>query len=123
MNTKIEEAFVNSYITANKRERLLFELKGKRRTEGIGRFCHHADELIIKSAIKKSGQYILEDLRKMVNSAKDEKCYVISFYEDIDAVQIDKREVLDIIIGRGMPSIAVFDQLRSSKPSRCRDLR
>ncbi len=82
---------MRSYIAANKRERLLFELKGKRRTEGIGRFCHRADELIIKSAVQKSGQYILKDL------------------QDIDAAQIDKREVLDMIIGRGMPSIVVFD--------------
>ena len=95
MNAEIEKAFVRSCITANKRERLLFELSGKRRIDGIGRFCHRADEMILKSAISKSGQYIKQDLWAEVSAAADKKCYVISYYPDIDGTQIDKKEVLD----------------------------
>lgn len=36
MNTKIEEKFISSYIAPNKRERLLFELKGDaRKASGV----------------------------------------------------------------------------------------
>ena len=51
MNKVIEESFVNSYIIKNRRERLLFELWGKKREDGIGRFCHRADTLIDASKI------------------------------------------------------------------------
>ena len=38
MNKTMEEFFVNNYVIKNKRERLLFELFGKKRREGIDRF-------------------------------------------------------------------------------------
>ena len=109
MNKVIEESFVNSYIIKNRRERLLFELWGKKREDGIGRFCHRADTLIDASKIKLKGQYILTELRDVVAATKSRKCYVISFFEELDAKEFNKDEVLDLIIGCGMPSIAVFD--------------
>lgn len=109
MNKRIEEEFVNNYIVSNKRERLIFELQGKKRRNGVDRFCHCVDNLVIKSAIKERGKYILQELQKTITAAKTDKCYVISFFEDIDGKVMDKNEVLDTIIGRGMPSIVIFD--------------
>lgn len=109
MNKRIEEEFVKNYIVSSKRDRLLFELHGKKRIEGISRFCHCADDFLIESAIKLSGEHITDELQKAIKKSKENKCYIISFYEDIDGTEIDKNEVLEAILGRGMPSIAVFD--------------
>lgn len=108
MNKKIEEEFVKNYIVSNKRERLLFELKGKKRKDGIGRFCHCTDVLLKETIIKESGKYIRDELQNVIDTVKEETCYIISYFEDIDGKEMDKREVLNTIIGRGMPSIAIF---------------
>ena len=109
MNKLIEENFVKSYIIKNRRERLLFELWGKKRSDGICRFCHGADTLIDASKIKLKGQYISTELGNIVATAKSRKCYVISFFEELDGKEFNKDEVLELILGCGMPSIAVFD--------------
>lgn len=109
MDKDIEEKFVKCYIAKNKRERLIFELQGEKRRHGIGRFCHSADDLLITSKIKISGKYIIQDLKKKLEMAKDDKCYVISYYENLDGRIFNKNEVLDVILGMGMPSIAIFD--------------
>ncbi len=109
MNKAIEESFVNSYIIKNKRDRLLFELCGKKRRDGIGRFSHFADNLLIEAKIKLKGQYILEDLRHVVATTDNHKCYVISYSEELDGKEFNKDEVLDLISNCGMPSIVVLD--------------
>ena len=109
MDRKIEESFVNSYIISNKRERLLFELQGKKRQEGIGRFCHCTDNLLIQSTIKAHGKYITQELQKQIAMSKCSNGYVISFFEELDGKIFDKEEVLDAILGLGMPSIVIFD--------------
>ncbi|MBR4866540.1 MAG: hypothetical protein IKU11_07615, partial [Clostridia bacterium] len=89
MNKVIEENFVNSYIIKNKRERLLFELWGKKRRDGIGRFSHWADNLIEVSKIRFKGQYISNDLREIVATTHTSKCYVISWYEELDGKEFN----------------------------------
>ena len=109
MNKAIEESFVNSYIIKNKRDRLLFELCGKKRRDGIDRFSHCADNLLIEAKIKLKGQYISEDLRHVVATTDNHKCYVIAYSEELDGKEFDKDEVLDLISNCGMPSIVIFD--------------
>ena len=110
MNKKIEEEFVNTYIIKNKRERILFELQNpKRREEGIGRFCHCADEMLIASKITAKGKYILDDIKTKILDSNATSCYVISFFSDIDGIELQKQDVINEIIGMGMPSIAIFD--------------
>ena len=109
MNKVIEENFVNSYIMKNKRERLLFELWGKKRSHGIGRFSHCTDNLIDDSKIKLKGQYISKDLRDIIATTNCHKCYVISYFEEFDGKEFNKDEILDLMLGCGMPSIAIFD--------------
>ena len=110
MNKKIEEEFVNTYIIKNKRERLLFELQNpKRREEAVGRFCHLTDELLIPSKITAKGKYILDDIKTKILDSNATSCYVISFFSDIDGIELQKQDVINEIIGMGMPSIAIFD--------------
>ncbi len=109
MNKAIEESFVNSYIIKNKRDRLLFELCGKKRRDGIDRFSHFADNLLIEAKIKLKGQHISKDIQNIVIKANSCKCYVISYSEEFDGKEFNKDEVLDLILNYGMPSIVVFD--------------
>ena len=107
MNRQIENGFIECYIVKNKRERLAHELFGKKRMDGVGRFCHCADEFLVASKIKAKGQYITDELYKRI--PKNKKCYVISCAEDLDGKEFDGGEILNLILGRGMPSIAVFE--------------
>lgn len=109
MNPFLEEKFVNTYIVKDKRQRLLFELQGKKRAEAIGRFCHGADVLLMASKIKLQGQYIFAEIQNRITLSKSKTCYVISFFEDLDGKEFEKQQVTDTVIGAGMPSIIVFD--------------
>ena len=109
MNKAIEESFVNSYIIKSKRERLLYELCGKKRRDGIDRFSHNTDTLLIESKIKLKGQHISKDLQDIVTKSKCHKCYVISYFEELDGKEFNKDEALNRILGCGMPSIVISD--------------
>ena len=109
MDQKTEEQFVQIYIAKNKRERLLFELQSKKRSDGIGRFCHRTDELLINEKVKAKGPEIWEKIESRIRMSKAQTCYVISFFPDLDGKVFRKQEVMEKIIGRGMPSIAIFD--------------
>lgn len=109
VNRSLEEDFVRTYIIKNRRERLLFELHGSKRQDAVGRFCHCADDLLIESRIKSKGQYILKDIEARLLASAAQTCYVISYSLGIDGKMLRKQEVLDEIIGRGMASIAIFD--------------
>ncbi len=108
MNKKLEGDFVNTYIVKNKRERLLFELQGKKRSEAIGRFCHRTDELLMLAVIKAKGPYILDEIEARIRTSGTDACYVISFFPELDGKVFRKKEIMEKIIGLGMPSIAVF---------------
>lgn len=109
VNRSLEEEFVRAYIVKNKRERLLFELHGPKRLDAVGRFCHCADDLLIESRIRAKGQYILKDIEARLLASGCQTCYVISYSSGIDGKELRKQDVLDEIIGRGMPSIAIFN--------------
>lgn len=104
----IEEDFVKTYIVPGRRERLLFELRGKRREKALDRFCHGTGELLIRDTIVTSGQDIRQQLQDRIDMVKEKGCYILSVYDDLDGTYLDKDRVLDTILGRGMPTIAVF---------------
>ena len=81
--------------------------------DAVGRFCHCADDLLSKSTIRMSGKYITQELQDKIMSVSDDKCYVISYYDDLDGKELKKNDVLNQIIGRGMPSIAIFSDFES----------
>lgn len=109
---KIEEDFVMTYIVKEKRERLLYELfSKKKRLSAIGRFCHTAIEYIDERKIFYCGEKIShKELLEFIDTA-DDKCYIISWNSDIDGNWLNAEEALKKIIGYGMPSIAIFNDL------------
>lgn len=75
-----ERRFVRSFIREAKRERLLYELTTpKKRSSGLGRFCHQARDFIDASKIRMMGS----DLDRQPEFQRfvlehNEICYVIS---------------------------------------------
>lgn len=78
---EIEKAFIEKYIVNSKRKRLLFELSGKKRREGLARFCHNAEEMFRAERIIARGNHLLmeeiQDIIKEEQKAwKDSKCEI-----------------------------------------------
>lgn len=77
---EIEKSFVEKYIINSKKERLLFELSGKKRREGLERFCHNAEEMLSTEKIATSGNHLLmEDILDIIN--KEQKALKTSTIE------------------------------------------
>ncbi len=67
-------------VFKDKRERLLYELGGKKREHGIGRFCHNADEILVKDKIAAFGNhlYYVEFLQQVEKYKASENWYIMS---------------------------------------------
>ena len=68
MNVNLEEKFVNNFINASYRERLLFELKThKKRLKALMRFSHDIDKLVkVGSIISKSKIFDEKELKQFL---------------------------------------------------------
>ena len=59
MLDEIEKSFIECFVVKSKQDRLLFELGGKKRRDGVGRFCHNAEEILRPEKIMMSGDCLL----------------------------------------------------------------
>lgn len=114
MNNEYEINFVNKFIVKNKRERILYELSSnKKRKNVIGRFCHDSLVYIDESKIVYKGNTIsnseLESL--VINYTFDKMCYVIAWNSDIDGRFLEREYAINEVIGNGMASIIVFENV------------
>ncbi len=63
MTNKYEREFVAKCIVKRMQDRLLHELSGKKRVNGIDRFSHNTDELLKKeNIISKSNQLFKDEI-------------------------------------------------------------
>lgn len=85
VDMQIEKQFIHHFVVPRMRERLLFELNHpEKRGHAIGRFCHHADELLIPRTIHiKDSKLSIVEISRVVSSFITDKnrCYVMSYYE------------------------------------------
>ena len=113
INSEKEKQFVQNFITARMRERLLFELNHpQKRIRAIGRFCHTADQLLIPQTIYiKESKLSVPEISRVVSTFVPAKstCYVLSYHSDLDACDMPLTEALNQCIGLGMPSILILD--------------
>ena len=108
MDLKIEESFVNKYISKNKRNRIYHELSNtKKRRRAIGRFCHNAMECIDNQMIKYQGEDFQYGM-KLIRNFNDKECYLISWDDSIDGCLYEPLEAINKMDSIGMPSIAIF---------------
>lgn len=118
---KIEQFFVNNFVVKNRRQRLLYELSGKKRIDGMMRFCHGTLNLIIKEKIIASGTdlyetEILHIIRQHTNAGN---AYIMAYDEEIDACSCSVQEALKKVLGNGMAAIVVIDNLVVIETEQC----
>lgn len=112
MERETERRFVQCFVRQEKRERLLFELSGKKRREGIGRFCHGADNLLKKEKIIASGPLNIGQIRPYVERyAPGETCYVCAYSESLDGQRMPAPAALEKALGNGMAALLIFERL------------
>ena len=85
-SSEIEQKFIRQFIVKSKRDRLLYELGGKKRQNGIGRFCHNVDELLLKEKTILSGQDLSYDeiLQTAEKTDPSKQWYIIAYDPTLD---------------------------------------
>lgn len=106
-----ERTFVNQFIKKNRRQRLLYELSGRNRQNGLGRFCHNAEDMFVTCKVIDNRKDIsVSELQSMLPAKyKDTKCYIMAYNESIDRQVCDYNKALEMVLGNGMAAIIVFD--------------
>lgn len=110
MDRATEERFVRTFVSKQRRERLLLELvTPSRRQTGILRFCHSAAPVIdFRTLVYRGKKLKREDMeRLLLPHAERGMCYAISTNETIDGRFLPISEALDSLLGFGMPSILI----------------
>lgn len=116
-----EKIFVERCIINRMQDRLLFELNGKKRKNGIGRFSHNATDLLKSESIVASGNNLFQDeiikLTEKFNTSG--KCCVVAYNEELDKKLLNFREALEIVLGNGMPAIIISNKIAVIETEQC----
>jgi hypothetical protein len=104
------DLFIKNFISKDSRERSEFELKDSRkRVKFTGRLNHRWEEVLDMRFIKEipatalDYDYVIKELKIKDN----ERCYVISNYDDVDGQEFEFNYAFDKVYGRGLASIIV----------------
>lgn len=121
MNTDIEKEFVGRFIVKERRERLLFELGSRKRKDGIGRFCHGAEEILIKDKIALYGNDLFYDeiLGYIRHTEKAKQCYIIAYNDWLDGISCPVENGLERILGNGMAAILIIGDTAVVETEQC----
>lgn len=112
MERETEQRFVQRFVRREKRERLLFELHGRHRREGVGRFCHGAEDLLMKEKIIASGPLNITQIRSYVERyAPKETGYLCAYNESLDGLRMPAPAALKKTLSNGMAALLIFDRL------------
>ena len=117
----MEEKFLNQFIKKDFRQRLSYELWGKKRRHGLSRFCHNAKELLIESKIIADGKNISKkEIQELLpTNCKNRQCYIMAYNESIDGTLCDFEEALRKVLGNGMAAVIIFDEFAVVETEQC----
>lgn len=121
MISEIEEKFIRQFIIKEKRDRLFYELNGKKRQHGIGRFCHNAQKLLINKMVIASGDDIFPD---MITSMVEKynvtgNWYIIAYNQELDRKTFPLQEALQHTLENGMAAILISDTMAIVETEQC----
>ncbi len=121
MVEEIEKSFVERFIKKAKQDRLLFELSGKKRQNGIGRFCRNIEDIINTERIAYSGNSLFSDeILKISKQYKvTEPCYIIAYNKELDKKRISLVEALNLVLGNGMAALIICDDFVIIETEQC----
>ena len=121
MIEEIEKSFIEKYILKDKQDRLIFELSGKKRQTGIGRFCHNTEAIIQSDRIVSCGNKLF--FNEILTVAKQYNvsglCYIIAYNEDLDRKTCTLNNALNLVLGNGMPAIIICNNLVLIETEQC----
>lgn len=121
MVEEIEKSFVERFIKKEKQDRLLFELSGKKRQNGIERFCHNAKDMINTERIAYSGNSLFPDeiLKITKQYQVPELCYIIAYQKELDKKYVSLTDALDLVLGNGMAAIILCGDFVIMETEQC----
>lgn len=93
-----EQAFAETYVRKDRRERLLHELSNPRkRSRGLDRFCHGAAELLDPARITLAGPGLEHDaaFSAFVDARAAETCRIFSPDGGIDGLELPLAEAVE----------------------------
>lgn len=109
MDKEQEELIVKAFFEKTIQNRVMFELSSeKKRKDAIGRvdsITRNGIQEKYKIEIQKPNSDYKEILNLLKRYGAGDKCYVISFCEDIDGENLPLSFALEKAVGLGMPSI------------------
>ena len=100
-------------IKKTEQDRLLFELSGKKRQHGIGRFCHSTEDMIDTERFTYSGNDLFsDDILRIIRQYKvPELCYIIAYQKELDKKYVSFEDALSLVLGNGMAAIIICNDL------------
>lgn len=121
MINKFEQAFVTNCIVKRMQDRLLFELSGKKRMNGIDRFSHNADEVLkAETIIAKSNQLSMDEILAVSDHISPEtECYIAAHNENLDRRTCSFSEAAELVLGNGMPAIIIAEHFALIETEQC----
>lgn len=121
MINKFEQEFVTKCIVKRMQDRLLFELGGKKRLNGIDRFSHNTDELLkTENIISKSNQLSKDEILEVSEDfSQTKECYIMAHNIDLDKRQCSLSDALELVLGNGMPAVIISDNFAVIETEQC----
>lgn len=112
MLNQTEENFIRRFIVKEKRDRMLYELNGKKRRDCIGRFSHGTAELLKHQKIIRSGKLSSDEI---ITAAERYQIsglwHLMAYHPEFDGISGTLPEVLKLTLGNGMPVIMISDRM------------
>lgn len=115
-----EQAFISRCIANRMQERLLYELNGKKRRDGLGRFSHGTDKLLLPEKIILKKKISKDEIISVIGKARlSEACHIAAFNTDLDKLNCSVSEALELVLGNGMPAVIIMNSLAIIETEQC----
>ena len=102
------------FLRKEKRERSLYEIGGKKRQAGIGRFCHDAASMLEPSVIVACGRLSEDEIVQTVRQCDEFAVQHLNWYIMAHAKELDRRicsfrDALSMVLGNGMAAVILSE--------------
>lgn len=121
MNSEYENTFIDQFIVKERRERLRYELNGKKRRDALSRFCHDSENLLMMNRVIYSGNDISQNalIKLAEENCKGKLCYIMAYNNDIDGIVCGFEEAVEKVVGNGMAAIIIADGFAVVETEQC----
>lgn len=120
-NAEYENIFIEQFIVKERRERLRFELNGKKRRDALSRFCHNSEDLLMMNRVIYSGNDISQNalIKLAEENCKSKVCCIMAYNDDIDGIVCGFEEAIGKAVGNGMAAIIISDGFAIVETEQC----